>query len=456
MARIAIVNLASLPMPGNEPIFPIGPRCVQATLNRAGHETLLVDFVEHPEAYAELEWARERWDIIGFSIRNIDPLDLSCDGFVPHYLDFITRVNKAAGAPSPLFVGGGPGYSLFANSLIGPLGLDVGVIGPGEQSMLDIAADPAQYRGLGRNILGQRYTAFMTDELTHPRSLMSAYTQLDEAMIGIETRRKTCYQECVYCPYAYISGHNDGDLKPLDLICDELRNAYDAGIRQFFFTDAIFNSELRFAKEIAGAVADLALADLRWSGYFTPKPFDDEFAELLAASRVQAVLLSPDSLDVDMMKVIGKRFDTRHVTRCIERCRRNNLDLRVSLVFGGPGESKASVRASADYVNSHLRSDELVLNVGFRVLPATSLARQLDLSDDELVEPTFYPFQPDLFSWIIQSFDSRFLTTDRLVHLMMNNIATKRMAKLAHRHDVTEGSASMPYLALRRSAANKS
>lgn len=77
MTRVALVNLASLPMPGNEPIFPIGLRCVQDALHLAGHETRLIDFVEDPGALADLGWAAESWDVIGFTIRNIDPIDLA-------------------------------------------------------------------------------------------------------------------------------------------------------------------------------------------------------------------------------------------------------------------------------------------------------------------------------------------------------------------------------------------
>lgn len=455
MARVVLVNLASMPMPGNEPIFPIGGRAVQAALDRGGHTTRLIDFVETPAAYTDLSWTAQGWDVIGFSIRNIDPIDLVCDGFVPYYEAFVERVRKAAGSSAPVLVGGGPGYSLFGDALLHRIGFDVGVIGPGEQSMLEIAADTESYRGYGLNLKGGRYAGFLTEALKHPAPLMHAYAQAPEAMIGVETKRKTCYQECVYCPYAYISGDNQGDLKPLELLEQELRAIHEAGIRRVFFTDAIFNSELRFAKQVVSLLAELALPGLTWSGYFAPKPFDDDFAELLATSNIEAVLLSPDSLDVGMMGRLGKRFDTRHVTRFIERCRRNDLEMRISVVFGGPGESEESVRASAEYANTYLRPEDLVLNVGFRVLPATALARQLGLPDEQLVEPTFYPLDPQLFTWIIEHFDSRFMHNSRLLHLMLGNIASKKMVKVPHWQEREAGqSTGFPYLALTRYSSN--
>lgn len=455
MARVALVNLASLPMPGNDPIFPIGLRCVQNALDRAGHETRLIDFVENPDALDDLAWATEPWDVIGFTIRNIDPLDLACDGHVDHYRKFVERVRAVTGDRGPLMVGGGPGYSLFADPLLRRLGFDVGVIGPGERTMLEIVADPERHRGSGRNLSGERYAAFRTDVLVHPQSLMAAYVnregQVEGTMIGVETRRKTCYQGCVYCPYAYISGENDGDLKPLELIAAELTAIHAAGIRRVFFTDGIFNSELRYAKDVVRQIIELDLPEMTWAAYFTPKPFDDEFAELLRRSRVEFVVVSPDSLDDRMMKVLGKSFDTRHVTRFVDRCRRHRLDMRVNVVFGGPGEDRQSVRNTARYANSRLAADELVMNLGYRVLPATALARQLSMTDDDLLDPTFYPFDPDLFSWVIEELDRRFMTTRALFNLMAARSSSRRMTKIPRRAGADDKlSAGFPYLALTR------
>lgn len=456
MARVALVNLASLPMPGNDPIFPIGLRCVQDALDRAGHQTRLVDFVESPAALDDLSWAAEGWDVIGFTIRNIDPLDLACDGHVEHYQAFLDRIRHTVGAAAPLLVGGGPGYSLFADALLRRLGFDVGVVGPGEQSMLEIVADPDAHRGSGRNVDGKRYPDFLGNVLTHPRSLMSAYVdrqgQVEGTMIGVETRRKTCYQGCVYCPYAYISGQNQGDLKPVDLIAAELHTIHRSGIRRVFFTDGIFNSELKYAKEVVRTIIGQDLPGLTWSAYFTPKPFDDEFAALLRRSDVEFVVVSPDSLDDRMMKVLGKSFDTRHVTRFIERCQRHELGIRMNIVFGGPGESRESVRATARYVNANLATEELVMNLGYRVLPETALARQLSLADDDLLDPTFYPFDPDLFSWVIEELDTRFMSTRVLLNLMAARSSSRRMTKVPlHAQAPDAVAANFPYLALTRS-----
>ncbi|MEU1290594.1 radical SAM protein [Kitasatospora sp. NPDC005856] len=436
---MALVNLASLPMPGNQPIFPIGLRCVQDALDRAGHVTRLVDFVESPASLENLEWLDGRWDIIGFTIRNIDPIDITCNTHVDEYVAFADRVRAELDRRGldPVLVGGGPGFSLFGSLLVDRLGLDVGVIGPGEQAILDVANDPLSFKGRGSTVQGRRHCGFLTDTLRHPSSLMAAYTNAHRAMIGVETRRKTCYQTCGYCPYAYIDGENAGDLKPMDILAEEIVGIHRQGFRRIFFTDGIFNSELRYAKEVVGLVRDLALDGLSWSAYFTPKPFDDEFGEMLQGSGVEAVVVSPDSLDDRVMRNLGKSFDTRHVLRFLERSRKNDLPVRVNVVFGGPGETRESIRNSAEFINENLRDDELVMHVGYRVLPATALARDLGMTDDQLLYPAFYPFDFDVFNWVIQDLDSRFVTPQLMMNLMAGRAAARKMARVLSAPTVT-------------------
>jgi radical SAM superfamily enzyme YgiQ (UPF0313 family) len=432
MSRVLLVNLASLPMDGNQPIFPLGVRCVQDALDRAGHVTRLVDFVEEPKGLVDLEWLGHEWDVIGFTIRNIDPIDITCSTHVDEYIAFAERVRTELDRRGfhPVLVGGGPGFSLFGSTLVGKLGLDVGVIGPGEQAMLDIATDPRSFKDRGGVIQGRRHCGFLTDTLRHPSSLMTAYTNAHRAMIGVETRRKTCYQTCAYCPYAYIDGDNAGDLKPVDVLADEIRGIHREGFRRIFFTDGIFNSELRYAKKVVELVRELALDGLTWSAYFTPKPFDEDFGEMLQGSGVEAVVVSPDSLDDTVMRNLGKSFDSRHMVRFLERSRKNALPVKVNVVFGGPGETRESVRNSARFVNENLNDDELVMHVGYRVLPATALARQLGMDDDLLLYPTFYPFDLDVFNWVIQDLDSRFMTPQLMMNLMAGRASARKMARV--------------------------
>lgn len=430
MSDILLVNLSSLPMPGNDPIYPIGVRCIQQALQSAGHHVRVVDFVETPDAHDDLCWARDRpWDIIGFAIRNIDPIDLSCEGHVDAYADYVRRV-KAEAHPGALMVGGGPGFSLFAPTLTERLDLHVGVRGPGESVMLDLAADPGRHRS-GRQVIdGSRFDGFVSTPLSHEPRLMAAYAVDRSSMIGVETRRKTCFQRCIYCPYAYITGENSGDLKPLALLREEIDGIYRSGFRRIFFTDGIFNSGITYAKQVVGLLAQGEWPGLTWGAYFAARPFDDEFAGLLGRSGVEAVVVSPDSLDDGLMKRLGKNFDLCEMERFIATCRRHALPFIVNVVFGAPGETRDTARNSAHFINRHLQPHELSLHVGYRVLPHTALAAETGLAEPQLLYPTFYPFDAQLFQWMMQDLEPQILTATRLINLLAGRASMRRMATL--------------------------
>ena len=216
----------------------------------------------------------------------------------------------------------------------------------------------------------------------------------------------------------------------MDVLGEEIRSIYRAGFRRIFFTDGIFNSELRYAKQVVGLVRELALDGLSWSAYFTPKPFDDEFGEALTGSGVEFVVVSPDSLDDVVMRKLGKTFETRHVLRFLERSRRNALPVRLNVVFGGPGETRESVRRSAQFINDHLADDELVLHVGYRILPNTELSRQVWMKEADLLYPAYFPFDADVFNWVIQDLDSRFVTPGLMMNLLAGRASHRKMVQV--------------------------
>lgn len=427
MARVALVNLASLRMPGNQPIFPLGIERIRQVLQSEGHEVEIIDFCRQPELQTDHSWIHRGWDVVGLTIRNIDPIDIACESHVPHYLAYTRDLQDAAGDADILWVGGGPGFSLFAAELTEAMRLSIGVVGPGETLMSQICADVGAHTGSKPRVMtGVPDPRFETRVMQYSPELMQVYTAMDpSAMIGVETRRKSCYQGCTYCPYAHITQDDGGTCRAIPSLIEEIRGIYDAGFRRIFFTDGIFNAELRFAKQVVAAVKAEALPGLQWSAYFTPKPFDDEFAELLSGSGNDTVIVSPDSLDPAMMNEIGKSFDVRHVHRFLDSCRAHSLNPRVSVVIGGPYESEQTVATTMAFINEHLRDNELALNVGYRVLPETAMSRQTGATTAELLEPTFMEMDPQVFQWIFDHLDSRFLTTE----LMLNITAAKHGLK---------------------------
>jgi radical SAM superfamily enzyme YgiQ (UPF0313 family) len=197
-------------------------------------------------------------------------------------------------------------------------------------------------------------------------------------------------------------------------------------------------------------LAESEFDGLSWSAYFSPAPFDDEFAELLANSGVETIVVSPDSLDDRMMRRLGKNFSLAAVDAFIARCRTHGLRLKVNIVFGGPGEDRESVANTARFANERLDDDELSMHVGYRILPQTSLAAQTGLAEEDLLNPAFYRFDDDLVRWIVEEMDARFLTPTVMMNLLAGRASARRMVKVAPPSDGVQVFQESSYVALSR------
>lgn len=428
MARVALVNLSSLPMPGNRAIYPVGVVVLAAGLRRLGHHVRVLDFVRSPELERDFSWLEAGFDLIGVSVRNMDAVDLTSGSFLPGYRLWCLALEEACAhlARPPWRIGGGPGYSLFAPALVDDLHLHGGVIGPGVMAIHRLLAAGAPPQPV---MAGEEDPDFGASTVDHEASLVRAYLAHSDESLGVESSRKTCTQGCVYCPYAAIDGAGPVGRSAIAVIGQELRQLAGLGARQVFFTDAVFNNSKAHAREIAAALERLDLP-LRWSAYAIPAGVDEVLASSWIRAGVARVIVSPDSFAPAMMRRQGKHFTLAQVAHFLEVARKTRLPFVMSLLLGGPGEDTATVRETAAFANQHLDQGELIVYAGLRVLPGTPLAASMGARPRDLLEPAFLPIDTEVFDAALQSFDARFLPFERRLQLLLWRSSITQMSRV--------------------------
>jgi radical SAM superfamily enzyme YgiQ (UPF0313 family) len=97
-----------------------------------------------------------------------------------------------------------------------------------------------------------------------------------------------------------------------------------------------------------------------------------------------------------------KGFTAEDVRRAAEAVRRHRIPCLWILLFGGPGETEATVRETLDFVHRSVRPRDVVFyNWRLRVYPGTELERMaraegvLEGGRDGLLKPAFY-FSPGM------------------------------------------------------------
>src|SRR5688572_11532932 len=115
MAKVRLINLSSLPIVGNRPVYPVGIASVAKAVLEEGHHVDIIDFVEHPDWVKDLSWLHSPCDIIGFGIRDIDPVDMARFAFIDSFVSYVDQVKNAVSEAGyrPLFIGGGSAFTLL-------------------------------------------------------------------------------------------------------------------------------------------------------------------------------------------------------------------------------------------------------------------------------------------------------------------------------------------------------
>jgi radical SAM superfamily enzyme YgiQ (UPF0313 family) len=370
-----------------EPAFPIGALYVAGAAEAAGAEARVFDAGLHrrPLAALRAEIAAFRPGIVGLSLRNADNAAYPC---TRSYLSWYERVAREARrtAPHARLVAGGPAFSIFPRELLKALGADAGVIGDGEVAAARLA------------------TGELPDGLTEAQSpdLSAVRLPSDLALvfagaaryrtIALQTARG-CPHGCVYCTYPALEGRRLRS-RPPEAVADEAERLHrDLGTTELFVVDSTFNADESHTAAVCEALRRRALG-VCFSCYLEPRMSDPGLFELLAAAGCTSVDFGSDAAAGATLSGLGKSFavgDLRTATRAAQRA---GLDVCHSLLFGGPGETPATVAETVRMMDE-LAPTAVVAMVGLRIYPGTALAllaREAGLvrERDPLLEPRFY------------------------------------------------------------------
>ena len=100
--------------------------------------------------------------------------------------------------------------------------------------------------------------------------------------IGVQTKRG-CPHNCCYCIYTVIEGKKVR-INPSEEVVKEIRQLYDRGVRNFWFTDAQFIPARKFiedAKVLLREILAAGMDDIHWAAYIRADNVDPELCDLM-------------------------------------------------------------------------------------------------------------------------------------------------------------------------------
>lgn len=352
------------------PVYPLGLAMIASALDGDGHLTEQFDFLasgESEECLLErvVSFAPE---YVCISIRNLDNCDsLSSTGY-PETTRRLVQVIKGATA-APVIVGGAA-FSIMPEELLPFLGADYGVVGEGERLVCRLIRDLSAGKERERIVRGGVLLAGPEiGSALYSQPLVDFYLQ-KSGMINVQTKRG-CPHGCIYCSYPFLEGDSYRCREPKEVVDEMERAAARHGVRDFFFTDSVFNDEQGHYLAIAEELIRRRL-NLRWCCYLRPEGIGRREIALMMKAGLYAVELGTDASSDTTLHALGKGFSFADVLEVHRACVAERLPSAHFIMFGTPGETMETV---AEGLENLRRLEHAVVFAfsGIRILPGTPL-----------------------------------------------------------------------------------
>lgn len=371
MVHVGLVNINRVKVP------PIGPYAIDilaTVLNDAGHEVSVHDFTFDDDF--KTYFLKNKPDIIGVTLRNTSDLyfpsffDIKNQGsFIPEHKMLVSEIKKYISIDNIII--GGVGYSSYPYELLDELGLKIGVRGPGENVLVDLAN---KYQKDG--FVSKNKVVYDKRASNNVRKIKRNFFDNKKyyALGGLGNIRTSngCGMHCGYCVEPYAKGKGFAK-NSAEFVLEEIDQLVNLGIKDIHTVDSEFNLPFNHSKKVLrGIISRKYPSDVRFWAYCQPKPFDSEYADLLSAANFKGVNFGTDHTQDNMLKKLGKWYSKKDIVQTTALCKERGIKVMHELLFGYPGETKDSIFRAIDFV---LKLDPEVtgITVGIGVLPGTGI-----------------------------------------------------------------------------------
>ena len=408
---VALVNANEM----KPPVAPIGLDYIGGRLASDGIPVELIDvsFAESTVDRIVRGLAEVDPLVVGVTFRNTDDCFWpSCAWFVPRLAQIVETIRSCTTAPIVL---GGCGFSIFPRQVMDHCGVDLGIVGDGEEAMsllarrLAAGTDVNDVPGLARRtddgrivVNPPRYDRSL--DLPTGRDLIDNARYLRTGAMGNLETKRGCPNACIYCADPLAKGRAARCRDPRQ-VADEVEALLAQGVDVLHLCDAEFNIPPDHALAVCEAIIARGLGDrVRWYCYATVRGFSAELADAMRRAGCVGVNFGVDTGCDRMLAALGRNYRRDAIRDAVGFCRRTGVAVMLDLLIGGPGEDPDSVSESIEFIKS-VDPDRAGAPTGVRLYPGTpmadSVAAQGPMADNpnlhgqvednaDLFRPVFY------------------------------------------------------------------
>jgi radical SAM superfamily enzyme YgiQ (UPF0313 family) len=145
------------------------------------------------------------------------------------------------------------------------------------------------------------------------------YLQAQDFYVGVQTKRG-CPHNCCYCIYTVIEG-KQVRINPAEEVVAEMRQLYDRGMRNFWFTDAQLIPARKYIDDVAELlqkVLDAGMSDIHWAAYIRADNLTPALCDLMVKTGMNYFEIGITSGSQELVRKMRMGYNLRTV---LENCR---------------------------------------------------------------------------------------------------------------------------------------
>lgn len=400
---------------------PLGLAYIAGMLRHGGHDVSVIDGLG--ESLDTRHRVRNDCYVYGLSPQEtVDriPGDVEVIGIAvgfsfewPFCRDLIGDIRRRF--PQVLLIGGGEHVTAVPVQSLEDSGLDVVVMGEGEETALALidayAADgkvPADLQGIaykgpdgGAVINPRRARKRDIDNIPWPAwDLVPIGNYMDRGLgFGVNRGRSMPLMASRGCPYQCTFCSNPAMwttrwiARDADLLLDEMQHYQDAyGVENFDFYDLTAIVKKSWIVNFCTRIAERGMS-FTWqlpSGTRT-EAIDDEVARLLHHSGCRNLSYSPESGSPTVLHRIKKKIKVDSVIDSIASSNRQNMYVKCNIIFGFPGETLKEVMESYWFIVRMAAAGAYDLAIwAFSPYPGSELFDEIAARDGIVLDDAYY------------------------------------------------------------------
>ena len=400
---------------------PLGLAYVAGTLRDAGFDVSFIDAVgesldtRHPVENDCYLYGLNSEQTIERIPEDVDVIGIHA-GFSfewPYCRSLIADIRRRF--PETPLIGGGEHVTAMPEASMAESALDIGVLGEGEETMLEVSQalaagnlEPALIAGIvfrdGAGtiaVTGRRGRRRDIDAISRPAwDLLPIEAYLERGFgFGVNRGRsmpvlgsRGCPYQCTFCssPQMWTTRWIARDP---DLLLDELADYQrDYNAENFDFYDLTAIVKKSWIVDFCRKIEERGMK-FTWqlpSGTRS-EAIDGEVAELLYRSGCRNLSYSPESGSEAVLARIKKRIKTERMIESMESCRAEGINIKCNIMLGFPGETLKEVFESYRFIARMALAGTYDLSIwAFSPYPGSELFEQLFEAGRIKVDDAYY------------------------------------------------------------------